>query len=353
MNTQAPHAKPAAVAACTFELPAAGGPIQLFPAGTFQARDGRPHDVPSGHWIIDAAIAAQVMARAAARATDLVIDYEHQTLNTERNGQPAPAAGWLKGTDLEWREGQGLYATQPGWTTTAADYISRREYRYLSPVFAYDPATGAVLELLHVAITNNPAIDGMDSLALAAARFQLANPATPPVEEKHGVNREQLITLLKLASDASDEDIQAALAQLQTTADQVPQLEQALAATKANAPDPAKYVPLSVVEGLKQDIAALKASQIGGEVEALVKAGLEDGRLLPAQESWARELGTSNLAALRTYLKTTPAIAALKSQQTNGVPPTPEKVEQLDAEALAVCRSLDVDPKDYLAELKA
>lgn len=220
-------------------------------------------------------------------------------------------------------------------------------------MFAYDPATGAVLELLHVAITNNPAIDGMDSLALAAARFQLANPATPPAEEKHGVNREQLITLLKLASDASDEDIQAALAQLQANADQVPQLEQALAATKANAPDPAKYVPLSVVEGLKQDIAALKASQIGGEVEALVKAGLEDGRLLPAQESWARELGTSNLAALRTYLKTTPAIAALKSQQTNGVPPTPEKVEELDAEALAVCRSLDVDPKDYLAELKA
>lgn len=342
-----------AIAACVFELPAVGEPIQLFPAGQFKARDGRPFDVEGGHWIIDAGIASQVMARAAARSTDLVIDYEHQTLNTEKNGQPAPAAGWLQGADMEWREGQGLYATRPNWTVPAAEFIERREYRYLSPVFAYDTRTGAVLELLHVAITNNPAIDGMESLALAAARFQPAAPANQPAKEKHGVNREQLIALLKLASDASEEDIQAALAQMQANADQVPQLEQALAAAKAGTPDPAKFVPLAVVEDLKKDIAVLKATQIGGEVEALVKAGLDDGRLLPAQEEWARGLGATNLAALRTYLKTTPAIAALKSQQTGGKAPVPEKVEQLDAETLAVCRSLGVEPKDYLATLQA
>lgn len=305
-----------AFAACTFELQADGSAIQLFPAGAFKARDGRPHDVATGHWFMDAAIAAQVIARAAERKTDFVIDYEHQTLNSEKNGLPAPAAGWIKGIGLEWREGHGLFATEPDWTQKGSDYIESREYRYLSPVFTYDTRTGAVLELLHIALTNFPALDGMDSLpAQAAARFQLAAPAAPTAKENQGVDKEALIALLGLSTDASEEDIQTALTALKADAGKVAQLEQAVAA-KAQSADPAKFVPVDVVEALKQDIAALKAAQVGGEVEELVKAGLADGRLLPVQEKWARDLGAKDVAALKTYLENTPAIAALKGRQT-------------------------------------
>ncbi|WP_137971873.1 phage protease [Pseudomonas sp. F(2018)] len=351
MSKQAPlHT---AFAACTFELQAEGAAIQLFPAGAFKARDGRPADVEAGHWLINADIAARVLAKAAARITDFVVDYEHQTLNSERNGQPAPAAGWIKGIDLEWREGQGLFATAPQWTEKGAAFIKAREYRYLSPVFTYDTRTGAVLELRHVAITNDPALDGMDSLpALAAARFQLADPAAPSAEENHSVNREQLIALLGLASDASDEDIQTALNTVKGNSDKLPELQSQLAAAKAN-PDPAQFAPLSVVEELKKDLVALKSDQIGRDVEELVQAGLSDGRLLPAQEKWARDLGGKDVAALKTYLADTPVIAALKRQQTDGRVPVPTSVEQLDDEATAVCRQLGVDPKDYLATLKA
>jgi len=345
-----------AFASCTFELQAEGAAIQLFPAGAFSARDGRPADVDAGHWYIDGQVATRVLASAGARATDLVIDYEHQTLACAENGKPAPAAGWIKGAALEWREGQGLFATAPEWTENAAAYIKAREYRYLSPVFTYDTRTGAVLELLHVGLTNNPALDGMASLpALAAARFELAIPAAPSAQENQRVNRDQLIEALGLSSDASDEDIQTALTALKANASKADDLQQSLAALKTvRKPDPAKFAPIEVVESLKQDIAALKATQVEGEVGQLVKAGLEDGRLLPAQEEWARDLGKKDVAALKTYLEKTPAIAALKGQQTNRhQTASPSKVDELDAEALAVCKAMGVSPEDYLATLKA
>lgn len=344
-----------AFAACTFEIQADGAAIQLFPAVPFKARDGRP-DVKGGHWVINAKVAANVIAKAAARITDMVIDFEHQTLNTEKNGQPAPAAGWLKGASLEWREGHGLFAVNPEWVGDTAELIAARKYRYLSPVFSYDRKTGEVLELHHVGLTNNPAIDGMgDLLSLAAARFELAKPAATATE-KPRVDKEALIAALGLSSDATDEDIQTALTALKASKEKVDELTTQLAAAKAQTtanPDPAKFAPVSLVEELKKDIAALRTAQVSGEVDDLVKAGLSDGRLLPAQEKWARELGTKDVAALKTYLDSTPAIAALKGQQSGGRAKTPEKVEELDDEALAMCKAMGVEPADFLATLKA
>jgi phage I-like protein len=355
MKRKAPT-QTSAFAACTFEIQAEGTAIQLFPAGAFKARDGRPKDVADGHWYIDALVAARLVSMLQTRATDLVIDYEHQTLNSAENGKPAPAAGWFKGAALEWREGQGLFATQVDWTESAAGFIAAKEYRYLSPVFSYDRQTGAVLDLLHVGLTNYPALDGMESLpARAAARFTLADPAAPSTKENHGVDKAELIALLGLSSDASEDDIQNALTGLQANAGKVQELQDALvAAAKGQTVDLTKFAPVAVVEELKRDIVALKASQLGSEVETLVAAGLADGRLLPAQESWARELGQSNTAALKTYLEQTPAIAALKGQQTHKhKAEIPATVEQLDAEALAVCKAMGVEPADYLATLKA
>lgn len=347
------HTSNATIAACTFEILSAGKAIQLFPAGAFDARDGRPFEVPSRQWVIDAQIAARLIARVSARSTDVVMDYEHQTLNSAENGQPAPAAAWFKGVTLEWREGEGLFSTLVDWTDKAAAMVAAKEYRYLSPVFSYDPVTGEVLDLYHVGLTNFPALDGMAPLlALAAARFDLARPAAPATEENNRVNKEALIALLGLASDATDEDIQTALTGLKADAGKTAELTEALAAAKSNKPDPAQFVPIAMFEGLKGDVAALKASQLGGDVDVLVSSGLADGRLLPVQEDWARELGNANLAALKGYLDKTPAIAALKGQQTREIKIVPATTEELGVEALAVCKAMGVSPADYLATLK-
>lgn len=162
------------IAFLAFEFSGDRREVQVFPAGRFRATDGRPHDAPG--WYIDAAIAARVIEQIEARANEMVIDYEHQTLNAPTNGQPAPAAGWTK--KFEWREGEGLYAVDASWTDKAKAHIAAREYRYLSPVFEYDKKTGAVRRLLMLAITNYPALDGMETLnTRAAARVSVERRA--------------------------------------------------------------------------------------------------------------------------------------------------------------------------------
>jgi phage I-like protein len=150
------------IAVCAYRLSASSS-IQLLPAGKFRASDGRPHD--ASHWYVNAELAAGIIERAGGFGNSFVIDYEHQTMLTAQNGQPAPAAGWFK--KLEWRRA-GLYAIGVKWTERAAAMIKAGEYRYISPVFQYDKKTGAVLRLINAALTNSPAIDGMDDVAQQA-----------------------------------------------------------------------------------------------------------------------------------------------------------------------------------------
>jgi phage I-like protein len=125
-----------ALAALAFEVGGRGSSLQLLPAGVIKGKDGRPKGLPG--WRTDASIASRVIARAERLANDLVIDYEHQTLNTQTNGQPAPAAGWFK--QLEWREGEELFAVGVKWTERARAMIAAGEYRYISRYFAMTQA---------------------------------------------------------------------------------------------------------------------------------------------------------------------------------------------------------------------
>lgn len=146
--------------------------FRILPAGVFRANDGRPANLPG--WRIDSAIAGRLIAAAAQRADDLVIDYEHQTLKATANGQPAPAAGWFK--TLAWREGAGLFAQEVRWTDKARAMLKAGEYRYVSPVFAFDPATGEIRSLHSIALTNTPALSGL--LDLGALSINSSPPQT-------------------------------------------------------------------------------------------------------------------------------------------------------------------------------
>lgn len=342
-----------AIAACSFELDANERRVQLMPLGRFKARDGRPHHVAAGSWRLDVEDARRVLALLATRQTDVVVDYEHQTLHSEKNGQPAPAAGWIKPSNIVLGE-QGLYAVDVEWTAAASSHIKEREYRYISPVFSYDKNTGAVVQLHHVALTNYPAVDGMDALsALAAARFDLADLADH-IEEEHTVKREQLIALLNLSSDASEEDIQSALTALKGKAETAGALEQQVAALKTAAGqsgqvDPTQFAPAALVTQLQQEIAALKSQQNSDSLEQLVADGLADGRILPAMEPWAREVGGKDLAALKSFLASAQPIAALKGQQTTFVKPSPNQtVHDLSETELAMCKAFGTAPEEYL-----
>jgi phage I-like protein len=316
--------------AVTHDPAAARQSIKLLPAGEFRARDGRPANAPA--WIMNQQIAVKLIAAASARQTDYVVDYEHQTLNAAVNGLPAPASGWW--SQLEWREGDGLYITDMRWTAAASAYIAAEEYRFISPVFSYGK-NGHVQELLHVALTNNPALDELPAVSVAA----LSRLLTPIHHQENPVDRETLIATLGLAATATDADITVALTALKTKADGADATIAALSATQI---DPAKFVSVDVMRDLQTQVAALTTQAQVGQADQLVVAALSDGRLLPAQEAWARDLAKTNIAALSGYLATAPKIAALSGNQTGGKPPADQSNagDGLDEVTLAVCKAM-------------
>lgn len=355
-----------ALAACSFDLqpPAEGNVItlQVTPAGQFKPRDGREMKVPA--WNIDAALATAVVQRFDAKKTPPVLDYEHQTLWKEENGQPAPAAGFFR--SLEWRDGEGLFA-QVELTARAKQYIADGEYRYFSPVFMFDPVTGDVLDIQMGALTNNPAIDGMQALSgRAAATFQLS--IDPPNEEPL-VNPLLLAVLAALGLAETTTEEQAIAALTAHTTDLVSLRKQlglddtaacsamvaactGLKAKAATATDPSKSVPVAVVEELKGEIAALTA-RLGErdqqDLEGEISAALGDGRLHKSQEQWARDLGKANRASLSAYLSTVKPIAALSGSQTGGEPPVKDEKTGLNADELAVCTAMGITAEAFKA----
>lgn len=332
------------IAACARPL-SAGAEVQLLPAGKFRATDGRPKDAP--HWYVDAALAAAIIAQVGALANDLVIDYEHQTLLAADNGQPAPAAAWFK--KLEWRE-DGLYALDVKWTARAATMIESGEYRYISPVFSYDKKTGAIKSLINAALTNNPALDGMDEVAVqAAARFSISS-TTQEVEMELNV---LLAALRKLTGQDEKADAESVLGCVKAAYVDLDARDAEIASLKAAAPDPAKFVPVETMKSLQDDLAALRTQVNGRDVDGLVTAALSDGRLLPAQEKWARELGGKDMTALKGYLDTAQPIAALTKTQTQGQGQENEGGQELTESQLAICKAMGVSPEDFKKNLPA
>ena len=332
------------VAALSVQLSAGDSALQLFPAGEFRSSDGsnRPKDAPL--WKMDGAIAKRLIARMAAKANPLLIDYEHQTLEKEKNGQPAPAAGWFAGTALEWREGQGLFALNPAWTKRAAAHIADDEYKFISPVFEYAQGTGEVLDIRMAALTNDPGLTGMAAVALTALNDL-------PTEEKPPMNEllKKLLAALGLAEDAAEADVMAALDALKKKADTAAAKDSEVAALKAQAPDPAKYVGVETMQALQTQVAALTADLNGGKVDKIVADALACGKLLPAQESWAKDLGKTNLAALTGYVASAQAIVALGGTQTAGIAPdgTGKGVAALTAEQKQVAAVLGISIEQF------
>jgi phage I-like protein len=337
---------------------------RIIPAGTFSAPRGAM--AGSGPWVLDKVSAELLIARTRNRSTDIVVDYEHQTLLAETNGKPAPASGWLKPGSLEWRE-DGLYGVIE-WTDTAAAAIAANEYRYLSPVFTYDPTTRHPLDLLQIALTNTPAIDGGGVLALAAARAALSQPdATAPEtssqsREDDPMDIKKIVEALGLKEDADEEAVLETVAALRKDTDALAALrkeldlaedgdaKEAIAALKTGATAAADTVPRRVFDEMSSQLAALKSGNDQAQKDQLIKDGLADGRI-PGQAT-AEWLKGFDLAALKKHLDDAQPLAALKSFQTGGKAPD-EKAgdgkdnDKLSEAELAVCKNMNLSPEDF------
>lgn len=337
------NARPTALGLAVLDAalgPSDDGWHQLLPVGPFKARDGRPFDVPGGHWQLDKSIATPLINRAKALGQDILIDYDHQTLHIEKTGKEAPAAGWFNGDEIEWREGLGLFI-KPRWTDRAAALVAAKEYRFLSAVFPYD-AQGRPLELRMAAITNDPGVVGMQALAALSALpasqpGQLANPSK---ETSMNELLKKLLAKLgiELTGDPTDEQLQKALTELdslQASAKKAPELEAALTAEKASLAalkaqlggqvDLAQFVPVATYNALVAQVASLSAKVETTDAATLIKEARTQGKVVAAEEEYLTAYAAQKgVAALKALLDPRPAIAALSASQTTQVT-LPEK----------------------------
>jgi phage I-like protein len=360
---------------------AGAGWVQLLPAGEFASRDGRPG--PGRTWTVtdaDGAALAADISRIAA-STPIVIDYEHQTLHAPKNGQPAPAAGWI--LRAEWRAGQGLWG-QVEWTDTARSEIQARRYRYISPVLVDDEATGRVTGVLLAAITNHPGLLGMSHLqtALSAAAQLLAPPTTRTAPEPDMDLLTALITALGLPAGTSQETVltrvsalsarpavpvaltaalglpatateTAAAAAVQALSARVP--APAGAGTAAAAPDLTAALA-AVMAPLQAQVTALSARIAGDEVATLLDRAVAEHRVLPALRPQLETLGRSDITALRSLVAAMPVIPGLGGQTTDAQRQALEAgagVTALTAQQTAIATQLGLDPKVYAQQLQA
>ncbi|MBN8452259.1 phage protease [Accumulibacter sp.] len=335
--------RPAAIASCAVDLAGAGGAprdVRLLPSGEFRSWDGRPTDVAA--WVMTDEDGLRLVAEAAARASDRVIDFEHATLRAKSGGDRAPAAGWFR--RLEWRPGDGLWAVGVRWTAQAARHIADQEYRYVSPVFSYDKDSGRVERLLHAALTNDPGLDGLTDLAALVAELF----ASPTIAQESAMPAilKKLLAALGLQETATEAEALSAVEALKTNV--------AMLSAQVAAPDPTKYAPLAALSALQTENAQVKGqlAALTGEIAAAkvvqqVADALAAGKLTPAMEDWAKTLGAANPTALSAFLDAAPVVVDLGAKQSDGKQPAGTGGQALSATELAVCRSMALAPEDF------
>ena len=274
----------------------------------------------------------------AANARPVQLDTNHAAVHRAPKGEDSPAAAWLSG--FEFDTDGALWASKVEWTPYGERLHADKAYRFLSPALLYDSKSGTsgvlgeITGLHSVGLVNDP--NFVDLPALNAAETQDPQTMTP----------EQL-KALGLAADATQEQINARLAQLSNPLDAIRDMLTAVVA--------------SVKPTAKSETAPNAADESHTiAVNAVVNAGIVAGKVAPAsRESLVAMGGTTSaqLKALDAYITGLPVIAPNKASApakvgTNGAKGDKSTVatgvESLSEHQLALCANLGIKPEDFL-----
>lgn len=273
--------------------------IRLLPMGHVKSS--------KGDFEVDAQSVASIIQQFKARKLDLVIDYEHQTLEDVQ----APASGWIK--DLY--PGTDALMAKVEWTEKGREYIANKEYKYLSPVVLVTKKDHRAVILHSAALTNTPAIDGMYAI-INSDDLSIEN-----AEEKENniMELEKLIKLLGLENDATEEDILTKLSELMETSGKKEEAQ--LVANKTvldllELPGSAKTEDVTArIMSFKAGDSALKArveqlekQEKERKADALVEMALKEGKISAAQKDWANTYALSDPQGFELFVEKAPAV---------------------------------------------
>ncbi|MDR2188938.1 MAG: phage protease [Azonexus sp.] len=296
----------------------AGCNAHLFPDGVFRADDGRPASVTGGEirdWRMDAAIAAALIARFNASGKPILYDYEHRSCYGDSR-----AAGWID--RLTYVPGQGLYA-HVDWTPKASEAIAKKEYRYSSPYFYFDPANGAIKQLISVALTNNPALSDLGAVGL-----KRDTPLSPTAQEAEMADEKQ-VAALTAERDGLKTNMAALTAERDTLKTEVAALTAERDSFKAK---------MDAAEAEKA-AAALAAEQKTKDDLLTAACGGDKPLITPAEREAMKDLPLSALTRILDAKKPVPLTRQADGKDTHAV---------LTAEELAMCSRMGVSADDFV-----
>jgi len=335
-------------AAATAAPPAVPSEVLIAPWGRVESANGT--------FVVDDESGRLVVAAFERHGCDLPIDYEHQTLGgtyASPTGQ-APAAGWIK--RLEVRPGVGLVA-HVQWTDPARRQLTAGQYRYLSPVAIVRRSDRKLIELHSAALTNKPAIAGMQPLVHRRPNdFSTGVPEgddgidhfdPPPTDDgsagfgqrgvhdakRHSACVDSACPCSVSCAVAMDADPRDELDDESAVETDVPDSDSdgvGLPATEVESsgtPENDLDEPARAVLHLRQrlslqddcsegqvlvaaarHLAALEARDQRRRAGRQVEAAVARGRLTPAQRDWAVKLVLRAPALFEEYLRTAPAV---------------------------------------------
>ncbi|KPA90612.1 Mu-like prophage I protein [Pseudomonas asplenii] len=295
--------------------------VELIPSGPMvSGRDGR-------QWLFDDQAGVLVRSNFDSRSIDLPIDWEHATQHRAAKGEEAPASGWIKQLDIRAGALWGLV----DWTPRGSDQVGSREYRFLSPVFDYDPDTSRIVRLVSAGLTNTPNF----YLTALNQENQEIQPVTLPAA---------LLIALGLSDAATEEQAIAAATQLKTTAQ----------AANSEQPNLAQFVPRGDYDALllraanaEQAVAEHKQAEHSKEVEAVLAEATKAGKIVPATLEYHRASckDADGLQRLKDFIAAAPAVgnpSGLGERKPDGT------VTALNAEEQKVAKLLGMSEADFI-----
>ncbi len=181
------------------ELGAGGEPVSeflLIPFGEVSVE--RP--VSGGSFVFERPHAEAAVRWFEQLGRKLAIDYEHQSVSRRaaRGDGLRPAAGWIGGLEIR---ADGLWAVDVSWTPRAAELLRSGEYRYFSPVIYWtDEDCSGLAALGPVALTNDPAMHGVQALAASRSASVSDEDDDANAEQVAGLRRELEAARMRVAA---------------------------------------------------------------------------------------------------------------------------------------------------------
>jgi phage I-like protein len=277
----------------------------------------------------------QTALNSITRLPLLPIDENHSTDLSAPKGGSSPAFGWMKNLCAD--ESGAVWADVE-WTERGREAVAKKEYRFISPVFAFNKE-GEINCILRAALTNTP---NLNLPALNSEQLENIN------EESNFMNK-ALLAALGLPETATEAEALAAVTALNASK---PKTD---AQTDRTPVDLAVYAPRADLNAMEEraakaekQLAEMNSAQLKKDADAAVGEAIKNRKIAPASKDEYLALCATQdgLDRFKGIMAKTPAIVGEIPQAPEGTPSSTENVA-LNAEQTQLAKAMGYTPEEY------